>query len=242
MNQQSNRTTKYIKLTYLLFIIGIAIIFMGIYFTEKFFSNNYILSDEFFCNTAIAILSLCIVDIIVTRRLRNGKGGYIQLFIVSIYFIISYIFFGMIFATVYVALKEVHLGYIFSYSFIIASAIFIATVMVSFSKKARYNNKLYFVLNVLLTDVIIISFINYFLGWNWLHIVIDIVSIILFTVFVYFDSIKLRITIKEYLDNSKNKIQLYTAIILIADKLLLDFANIWISITDLMIRAEIDDD
>lgn len=239
MNQQSIK--RYIELTYALFIIGILIIFSSVYLTEQIFSNSYILSEGFFRNIAIAVLSLCIVDITVKRRLREGKGGYVQFFIVSIYFIISYILFGMGFAILYVAAKNVHLSYIMTYSFIIASAIFISTVIVSFRKNAKYNNKTYFILNVLLIDVIIISFINYFLGWNWVHIIIDIVSIILFTLFVYFDSIKLRMIIKEYLDNSRSKIQLYTAIILSADKLLLDFINIWVSIVDLMVRSEDDD-
>ncbi|MGX5377886.1 Bax inhibitor-1 family protein [Ligilactobacillus sp. LYQ135] len=232
---------RYIELTYALFIIGILIIFSSVYLTEQIFPNSYILSEDYFYTIAICSLSLCIVDIKVKRRLREGKGGCVQFFIVSIYFIISYIIFGMGFAILYVAAKSVHLSYIMTYSFIIASAIFISTVIVSFRKNAKYNNKTYFIFNVLLIDVIIISFINYFLGWNWVHIIIDIVSIILFTLFVYFDSIKLRMIIKEYLDNSRSKIQLYTAIILSADKLLLDFINIWVSIVDLMVRSEDDD-
>ncbi|MGX5377885.1 Bax inhibitor-1 family protein [Ligilactobacillus sp. LYQ135] len=240
MRRQNTR--KYIELTYLLFIVGIAIIFMSIYFTEKIFSNNYILSEGFFRNIAIAVLSLCIVDITVKRRLRSGEGGYPQFLIIVVYSIILYILWGMGFAIVDVALTAMHIGYIFSYSFITASAIFIATVIVSFSKKAKYSNKTYFILSLFLLDMIIIDIINYFLGWNWVHIIIDIVGIILFTLFVYFDSIKLRLTIKEYLNNSRNKIQLYTVIILSADKLLLDFINIWVSIADLMMRSEIDND
>lgn len=238
MRRQNTR--KYIELTYLLFIVGIAIIFMSIYFTERIFSNNYILSEGFFRNVVISSLLLCVVDIGARKRLNKGKGGYFQFGVVILYFISSYILWGMGFAIVDVALTAMHIGYIFSYSFITASAIFIATVIVSFSKKAKYSNKTYFILSLFLLDIIIIDIINYFLGWNWVHIIIDIVSIILFTLFVYFDSIKLRLTIKEYLNNSRNKIQLYTAIILNADKLLLDFINIWVSIADLMVRSEDD--
>lgn len=165
MRRQNTR--KYIELTYLLFIVGIAIIFMSIYFTERIFSNNYILSEGFFRNVVISSLLLCVVDIGARKRLNKGKGGYFQFGVVILYFISSYILWGVCFAIVDAALTAMHIGYIFSYSFITASAIFIATVIVSFSKKAKYSNKIYFTLSLLLLDIIIIDIINYFLGWNW---------------------------------------------------------------------------
>ena len=73
-------------------------------------------------------------------------------------------------------------------------------------------------------------------GWSWLNIILDIIDIIIVSLFIYFDTIKIKQHARKVMTFSK-KVK-FLNILKDAGNIYLDFLVIWSSLFDLMAESE----
>ena len=84
----------------------------------------------------------------------------------------------------------------------------------------------------------VISVFNVFWGWNWVNIIIDVIDLVVVSLFIYLNTIKIKQHAKEDLDD--NLALKLLSILMDSNAIYMNFMLICADITDLMIRAEAD--
>lgn len=84
----------------------------------------------------------------------------------------------------------------------------------------------------------VISVFNVFWGWNWVNIIIDVIDLVVVSLFIYLNTIKIKQHAKEDLDDNLSLKLL--SILMDSNAIYMNFMLIWADITDLMVRAEAD--
>lgn len=83
------------------------------------------------------------------------------------------------------------------------------------------------------------EYLIFFGGWSWLNIILDIIDIIIVSLFIYFDTIKIKQHAKKVATFSK-KVR-FLKVLKDAGDIYLDFLLIWSSFMDLMAESESED-
>lgn len=137
---------------------------------------------------------------------------------------------GMVVASADCISKSVANSHVILYAFWITFVIFLSTTIGGFlTKRKDYKHPI-------LSRIFIISIFNMFWGWNWINIIIDVIDLVVFSLFIYLNTVEIKQHAKELLV-SKSILEI-SNVLKDANDIYLDFVFIWVDIADLMARAE----
>ena len=105
--------------------------------------------------------------------------------------------------------------------------------------KGDSKPKEYPIVNNIFVSTVAVLIVNLFLKSNLVSIIVDIVLIIVLSIFIHEDAIKIKNRIINFKGNT---IMEYTYIFHDASNLIFDFILLWLSIEDLMVRGQNKDD
>lgn len=127
----------------------------------------------------------------ITKHILRGGTILISFYILSVS--CENILYGVLFACLDLIIKTASkiAGFsnpnLIQYAFCITATIFIGiTIWAFLSREKNYNHP---VLTYCYVGIVIVGVFNMFWGWTWLNIVVDIISIVLVSFFIYFDTI-----------------------------------------------------
>ena len=142
--------------------------------------------------------------------------------------------YGMMVAWLDCMFKDVGWNNIIQYTFWITVVVFISiTIWGSLTKRKDYDHP---ILNYCFIGSVVVGIFNIFWGWSWLNIILDIIDIIIVSLFIYFDTIKIKQHARKVMTFSK-KVK-FLNILKDAGNIYLDFLVIWSSLFDLMAESE----
>lgn len=130
--------------------------------------------------------------------------------------------------------KDVGWNNIIQYTFWITVVVFISITIWGFlTKRKDYDHP---ILNYCFIGSVVVGIFNIFWGWSWLNIILDIIDIIIVSLFIYFDTIKIKQHARKVMTFSK-KVK-FLNVLKDAGNIYLDFLVIWLSLFDLMAESE----
>ena len=226
---------KYSLSVYIMFSIELLINIATIWFCEKSFNpngfSNVIFNKYFNVFLIIAVIIGIIEEFFINERIEKGKAGPSILAIQIPTYVVCCILMGLPVA----ALDDIMKSNIILYAFWITFMIFLSTTIWGFvTKRKNYHHPI-------LSRIFIGScVISVFWSWNWVNIIIDVIDLVVVSLFIYLNTIKIKQHAKEDLDdNSSLKL---LSILMDSNAIYMNFMLIWADITDLMVRAEADSD
>lgn len=227
---------KYSLSVYIMFSIELLINIATIWFCEKSFNpkwfSNVIFNKYFNVFLIIAVIIGIIEEFFINERIEKGKAGPSILAIQIPTYVVCCILMGLPMA----ALDDIMKSNIILYAFWITFMIFLSTTIWGFvTKRKNYHHP---ILSRIFIGSCVISVFNVFWGWNWVNIIIDVIDLVVVSLFIYLNTIKIKQHAKEDLDdNSSLKL---LSILMDSNAIYMNFMLIWADITDLMVRAETD--
>ena len=142
--------------------------------------------------------------------------------------------YGMMVAWLDCMFKDVGWNNIIQYTFWITVVVFISITIWGFlTKRKDYDHP---ILNYCFIGSVVVGIFNIFWGWSWLNIILDIIDIIIVSLFIYFDTIKIKQHARKVMTFSKRV--KFLNILKDAGNIYLDFLVIWSSLFDLMAESE----
>lgn len=229
---------KYILAVYTVFILELLTLICSMAFCERFLGFNTLSMDELQSNEdsilIVAIFFILIDCVIEWRWIDKNKGGIIVILLYIFTTSCVNLIYGMMLALLDCMFKDVGWNNIISYTFWITVVVFISITIWGFlTKRKDYNHP---ILNYCFIGSVVVGIFNIFWGWSWLNIILDIVDIIIVSLFIYFDTIKIKQHAKKVMTFSK-KVKLLNVLKDTGD-IYLDFLVIWSSLFDLMAESE----
>lgn len=235
------QTKKYVLSVYVVFILELLTLICSMAFSESFLGFNTLSINELQNNidyiVVVAAFFILIDCVIESRWIDKDKGGII---VISLYIFTTScenLTYGMLVACLDCISKCVGWSNIIQYTFWITTLIFISITIWGFlTKRKDYNHP---ILNYCFIGSIVVGIFNIFWGWSWLNIILDIIDIIIVSLFIYFDTIKIKQHAKKVTTFSK-KVR-FLKVLKDAGDIYLDFLLIWSSFMDLMAESESED-
>lgn len=232
------KQSKYILSVYIGFIFQLLTVIFSMLVCEKFsylrllsFENLKSQIDSF---CVIALVFIGINTVIEWFWISEDKGGTVLISFYMLTVLCENIIYGTLLGGLDLMIKILNLPNVIQYAFWVTVTIFIGiTIWAFFSNRKEYDHP---VLSYCYAGIVIAGIFNTFWGWTWFDIVIDIISIIIVSFFIYFDTIKIKQHAKKVATFSK-KVR-FLNVLEDASSIYLDFLVIWINITDLMLDSE----
>lgn len=232
------QSKNYILAVYTIFSIELLTLVCSMAFCESFlgfntlsFSKLYSSRDSIFTVVFFIILIDCMMEWL---WIDKYKGGITV--ILAYIFIISCenLAYGMMIAWLDCLFRVVGLKGIIQYTFWITVVVFISITIWGFLTKNReYNHP---ILNYCFIGSFVVGIFNIFWDWSWLNIILDIIDIIIVSLFIYFDTIKIKQHAKKVTTYSK-KVK-FLNMLQDANGIYMDFLLIWASLFDLIAESE----
>lgn len=232
---------KYILAVYIGFIFQLLTVIFSMLICEKFSCLRLLSIDElhskFYLVFKFTIVLILINAIIEWFWIDKNKGNIALISFYLLSLLCENFFYGVILAFMDLVTKSIgipSITHIIQYAFCITTVIFIViTIWAFFSKEKNYDHP---VLNYCFVGTVVVGIFNMYWGWTWLDIVIDIISIVLVSFFIYFDTIKIKQHAKKAVTYSK-KVG-FLNVLKDASDIYLDFLVIWSDIADLMLESK----
>lgn len=231
------RQSKYILAVYATFSIELLFNIVTMWFCEDILCWNQITTFDDL-ESKLKILAMVFIPVGVIKGLFDEildkeRNDLLILFCYLIVTLILCFFYGSIFTLVDVGSKILGLHNIISYALCITVLIFISMTIWGFlTKRKDYHHP---ILNNIFIGSFIISIFNMFWGWSWLNIIIDIVDLVVVSLFIYLDTIEIKQHSKELMQ--VNKKREFLNIIKDATDIYVEFMFIWLDLVDLMTEA-----
>ncbi|WP_283599113.1 Bax inhibitor-1 family protein [Ligilactobacillus aviarius] len=227
---------KYILAVYTTFSIELLINIATIIFCERNFDSKYfshaILNQ--YSNILIIISALLgfIQFFIIEERIKNKKAGILSLLVLIPICLTQCIFIGILFAALALGTNF----RIVLYAFLITFMIFLSMTIWGFlSKRTSYHHP---ILSRIFIGSCVVSVFNMFWGWSWINLIVDVIDLIVVSLFIYLDTIKIKQHAEKFRDD--NLILKELNALMDAFYIYMDFALIWADVADLMARTEAD--
>ncbi|WP_283597071.1 Bax inhibitor-1 family protein [Ligilactobacillus aviarius] len=229
---------NYILSVYTVFIIELLTLICSMAFCERFLGFNTLSMGELQSNgdpiLIVAIFFILIDCVIEWRWIDKNKGKIIVILLYIFTISCENLIYGMMLALLDCMFKDVGWNNIIQYTFWITVVVFISITIWGFlTKRKDYNHP---ILNYCFIGSVVVGIFNIFWGWSWLNIILDIVDIIIVSLFIYFDTIKIKQHAKRVITFSK-KVK-FLNVLKDASGIYLDFLVIWSSLFDLMAESE----
>lgn len=229
---------NYILSVYTVFIIELLTLICSMAFSESFLGLNTLSIDDLHSNIislAIASAFFILVDCIVELQwIDKNKGGIIVILLYIFTISCENLIYGMAVACLDCMFKDVGWNNIIQYTFWITVVVFVSITIWGFlTKRKDYDHP---ILNYCFIGSVVVGIFNIFWGWSWLNIILDIIDIIIVSLFIYFDTIKIKQHARKVMNFSK-KVK-FLNILKDAGNIYLDFLVIWSSLFDLMAESE----
>lgn len=229
---------NYILSVYTVFIIELLTLICSMAFSESFLGLNALSIDDLHSNIislAVASAFFILVDCIVELQwIDKNKGGIIVILLYIFTISCENLIYGMAVACLDCMFKDVGWNNIIQYTFWITVVVFVSITIWGFlTKRKDYDHP---ILNYCFIGSVVVGIFNIFWGWSWLNIILDIIDIIIVSLFIYFDTIKIKQHARKVMNFSK-KVK-FLNILKDAGNIYLDFLVIWSSLFDLMAESE----
>ena len=229
---------NYILSVYTVFIIELLTLICSMAFSESFLGLNTLSIDDLHSNIislAVACAFFILVDCIVELQwIDKNKGGIIVILLYIFTISCENLIYGMAVACLDCMFKDVGWNNIIQYTFWITVVVFVSITIWGFlTKRKDYDHP---ILNYCFIGSVVVGIFNIFWGWSWLNIILDIIDIIIVSLFIYFDTIKIKQHARKVMNFSK-KVK-FLNILKDAGNIYLDFLVIWSSLFDLMAESE----
>lgn len=229
---------KYILAVYATFSIELLFNIVTMWFCGDILHWNQITTiDGFYSKlkmVATVIISAGILKALFDEVLNKKENSLLTLFGYSVVTLILCFGYGASFALVDVIIRIIGLHHnIISYALYITVLIFTSMTIWGFLTKRRdYHHP---ILSNIFIGTFIISLFNMFWGWSWVNIIIDIIDLVVVSLFIYLDTIEIKQHSKEMMQvNKKRKL---LNIIKDATDIYVEFMFIWLDLVDLMTEA-----
>ena len=229
---------NYILSVYTVFIIELLTLICSMAFSESFLGLNTLSIDDLHSNIislAVACAFFILVDCIIEWRwIDKNKGGIIVILLYIFTISCENLIYGIAVACLDCMFKDVGWNNIIQYTFWITVVVFVSITIWGFlTKRKDYDHP---ILNYCFIGSVVVGIFNIFWGWSWLNIILDIIDIIIVSLFIYFDTIKIKQHARKVMNFSK-KVK-FLNILKDAGNIYLDFLVIWSSLFDLMAESE----
>lgn len=241
------KKNNYVKAVYEVFFIGlilsVSVVFLLLkYVNLNVFFGTYNSYGDFLYPSYIVIgffISNSVMDIFESR-LKKEKGGRILFGLYVIVTIIFNVFSAAMTGFIALCFKYMHFPNVIYQALLSVTVVF--GVATFFGIKSKTSDKNHPILNSIFISSVIVLFINLFIESNLISIIVDIVSIICVSAFVYYDAIKIKSRLASREISENKKILYYTYVLSDATNLVMDFTMLWEDIADLIFKSQSDDD
>lgn len=143
---------------------------------------------------------------------------------------------GVVVASADCIAKSVANSHIILYAFWITFVIFLSTTIGGFlTKRKDYKHP---ILSRIFIGSFVISIFNMFWGWNWINIIIDVIDLVVVSLFIYLNTVEIKQNAKELLVSKP--ILKISNVLKDANGIYLEFVFIWGDVADLIARTEAD--
>lgn len=230
---------NYVKAVYSVFFVGLVIMTITVFILLKYMNvtNFFDNLDSFYSFFMIGFLIAFCLTKLLEWPLRNERGGKVFFIFYVITTIGQYVFIGALIGGVVLMSKGMGLINIEINATITTTVIF--GVLTLSGLKGDSKPKEYPIINNIFVSTVAVLIVNLFLKSNLVSIIVDIVLIIVLSIFIHEDAIKIKNRIINFKGNTIMK---YTYIFHDASNLIFDFILLWLSIEDLMVRGQNKDD
>lgn len=231
---------KYVLAVYATFSIELLINIATIWFCEKKFSfQNFpdmIFNQHFNTVMIIAIIIGGIEEFFINDQIKKEKTGIPLILVQVLTYIACCILMGVVVASADCIAKSVANSHIILYAFWITFVIFLSTTIGGFlTKRKDYKHP---ILSRIFIGSFVISIFNMFWGWNWINIIIDVIDLVVVSLFIYLNTVEIKQNAKELLVSKP--ILKISNVLKDANGIYLEFVFIWGDVADLIARTEAD--
>lgn len=226
---------SYVKAVYSVFFAGLVIITIMNFILLKYVDVTYFFDnlDSFYSFFMIGFLIAYCLTKLLEWPLKNERGGKVLFLFYGIATIGQYVFIGaLIGGIVLMGLINIEIN-----ATVVTTVIF--GVLTLSGLKEDSKPKEHPIVNNIFISSVAVLIVNLFLKSNLVSIIVDIVLIIVLSVFIHQDAIKIK---NRMIDFRGNTIMKYTYIFHDASNLIFDFIFLWLSIEDLMSKSQNKDD
>lgn len=226
---------NYVKAVYSVFFVGLVIMTITVFILLKYMNvtNFFDNLDSFYSFFMIGFLIAFCLTKLLEWPLRNERGGKAFFIFYVITTIGQYVFIGALIGGVVLMSKGMGLINIEINATITTTVIF--GVLTLSGLKGDSKPKEYPIVNNIFVSTVAVLIVNLFLKSNLVSIIVDIVLIIVLSIFIHEDAIKIKNRIINFKGNTIMK---YTYIFHDASNLIFDFILLWLNIEDLMVRGQ----
>lgn len=235
------KNEKYTLLVYTVFGIELLINIFFMYFFEKILNWNLLTFKDIDSNMkmiGIGLVFFVVIRLFLEKIINKIKTNFLLVFCYSILCLVLCCFYGALLAIADAVCRIIKFHNIVAYTFWITILVFIGITIGGYLTKGKnYNHP---ILNNIFIGSFVILLFNMFWGWNWVNIIIDIVDLIIVSLFIYLDTIKIRQHAKKLTQVSKEDKLLN--ILRDATDIYEDFIFIWIDLIDLLAQSVNDSD
>lgn len=234
---------KYILAVYTIFSIELLINIATMWFCENILRWNQLTFDGIeskFKLIVIVFIPMGIIKVLMDGELdkeqKNSSNILLYLFYYPIITLILGFCNGALFTLVDVACGIIGLHNIVLYAFYITALVFLSMTIWGFlTQRKDYHHP---ILSNIFIGSIVISLFNMFWGWSWVNIIIDIVDLIIVSLFIYLDTIEIKQHSKKLMQADKK----YRVLNILKDATNIygEFVFIWIDLINLMLETEAD--
>lgn len=225
---------NYVKAVYSVFFVGLIIITAMNFILLKYVdvTNFFDNIDSFYSFFMIGFLIAFCLTKLLEWPLKNERGGKVLFLFYVIATIGQYVFIGSLIGGIVLMSKGMGLINIEINATIVTTVIF--GVLTLTGLKGDSKPKEHPIVNNIFISSVAVLIANLFLKSNLVSIIVDIVLIIVLSVFIHQDAIKIK---SRMINFRGNTIMKYTYIFHDASNLIFDFILLWLNIEDLMFRG-----
>lgn len=227
----------YVLLVYIVFGIELLINILFMIFYKKILNWDQLTFDggieSSIKSIGIGLIPIVIVRLVIEIRIIKDKVNKSLVWCYLILILMLCCLYGAMLAVVDTICNIVNFNNVVEYTFWITVVIFMGmTIGGYFTQRKNYNHP---ILNNVFIGSFIIFVFNMFWGWNWVNIIIDIVDLVIVSLFIYLDTIKIKQHAKEL--TQINKTGRILNILRDATDIYEDFIFIWIDLIDLIFES-----